>query len=260
MDSFPIIIIRFALYADLMVLTGLVAFSLYALNENERRDGTLPLTAVSVVLSAWGLLLSALGMPALVAAMTGSSILAPDLATLRSIVGETAIGSAWIVRMAAVAAAFTFTLMLKRTQSGRLVHLGLLLSTSLAIATLVWTGHAGATEGPLGTAHKVSDIVHLLAASIWIGGIAAFCWLLFRANRQRIPARVAMLHRALARFSRIGTMAVALIVATGIVNGLILFGLPVRIDCWHLPMAGYCCSSSCSLPRCCCWPPPTGGG
>jgi putative copper resistance protein D len=39
MDNLPVIVIRFALYADLMVLAGLVAFSLYALAHEERTSG-----------------------------------------------------------------------------------------------------------------------------------------------------------------------------------------------------------------------------
>ena len=36
MDNLPVIAIRFALYADLMVLAGVTAFSLYALKPEER--------------------------------------------------------------------------------------------------------------------------------------------------------------------------------------------------------------------------------
>ena len=36
MDNLPVIAIRFALYADLMVLTGVTAFSHYALTREER--------------------------------------------------------------------------------------------------------------------------------------------------------------------------------------------------------------------------------
>ena len=36
MENLPVIVSRFALYADLMVLAGMVAFSLYALSSEER--------------------------------------------------------------------------------------------------------------------------------------------------------------------------------------------------------------------------------
>jgi len=96
----------------------------------------------------------------------------------------------------------------------------------LAIATLVWTGHAGATEGWTGSLHRLSDIVHMLAAAVWIGGIAAFSWLLFQPLAHQSDAQIRIAHRALEQFSRVGTLAVALIVLTGIINSLSLMGLP----------------------------------
>jgi len=96
----------------------------------------------------------------------------------------------------------------------------------LAIATLVWTGHAGATEGRTGSLHRLSDIVHMLAAAVWIGGIAAFSWLLFQPLAHQSDAQIRIAHRALEQFSRVGTLAVGLIVLTGIINSLSLMGLP----------------------------------
>lgn len=104
-DNLPVIAIRFALYADLMVLTGVTAFSLYALTREERSSGTLAVTKPAAALSLIGFLLSGLGMLALVASMTGSGLWAVDGGVLREIIGESAIGTAWIVRMAAMAAA-----------------------------------------------------------------------------------------------------------------------------------------------------------
>ena len=61
MDNLPVIAISFALYADLMVLAGLVAFSLYALVDEERTSGILPLNGPAIVLSLVGLMLSGFG-------------------------------------------------------------------------------------------------------------------------------------------------------------------------------------------------------
>ena len=224
MDNLPVIAIRFALYADLMVLTGVTAFSHYALTREERASGTLAVTKPAVALSLIGFLLSGLGMLALVASMTGSGLWAVDGGVLREIIGESAIGTAWIVRMAAMAAAVFSAFSLSRNPTA--ARLGLLGSTALAIATLVWTGHAGATEGWIGSAHKLSDIVHMLAASAWIGGIAAFAWMLFRPIERQSAAHLKIAHRSLEQFSRVGTVAVGLIIATGIINSLILIGLP----------------------------------
>ena len=233
MDNLPVIVIRFALYADLMVLAGMTAFSFHALSAKERISDILPLKWPAFVLAALGFVLSGFGMLVLVAEMTGSSIRTVDLEVLREIASESAIGTAWLVRMAAMAIAVVAALAINRSSAARYV---LLLSVSLAIATLVWTGHAGATEGWVGTAHRLSDMLHMLASAVWIGGIAAFAWMLFRPVTAQSGAHLAVAHRALDRFSQVGTIAVAVIVATGIVNCLAVVGFP---HFTRLPLTDY---------------------
>lgn len=233
MDDLPVILIRFALYADLMVLAGMTAFSFHALSAKERISDILPLKWPAFVLAALGFVLSGFGMLVLVAEMTGSSIRTVDLEVLREIASESAIGTAWLVRMAAMAIAVVAALAINRSSAARYV---LLLSVSLAIATLVWTGHAGATEGWVGTAHRLSDMLHMLASAVWIGGIAAFAWMLFRPVTAQSGAHLAVAHRALDRFSQVGTIAVAVIVATGIVNCLAVVGFP---HFTRLPLTDY---------------------
>lgn len=229
----PVIVIRFALYADLMVLAGMTAFSFYALSAKERASDILPLKWPAFALAALSLFLSGFGMLALVAAMTGSSVWAVDPQIMRDVVGESAIGTAWVVRMTALAVAAVAAMAINRSQAARFI---LLVSTSVAIATLVWTGHAGATEGWTGTAHRLSDIVHMLAAAVWIGGIAAFAWILFRPLTALPPEHLPVLHRALDRFSWVGTLAVAAIIASGIVNCLAIVGFP---HFSQLPLSDY---------------------
>ncbi len=233
MDNLPVILIRFALYADLMVLAGMTAFSLYALSGKERTSDILPLKWPASILAALGFVLSGFGMLVLVAEMTGSSVRTVDLEVLREIAGESAIGTAWLVRMAATAIAAAAALAINRSSAARYI---LLASTSLAIATLVWTGHAGATEGWAGTAHRLSDMVHMLASAVWIGGIAAFGWLLLRPVTAQSGANLAVAHRALDRFSQVGTIAVAAIIFTGIINCLAIVGFP---HFTRLPLTDY---------------------
>lgn len=233
MDDLPVILIRFALYADLMVLAGMTAFSFHALSAKERVSNILPLKWPAFSLAALGFMLSGFGMLVLVAQMTGSSVRTVDLEVLREIASESGIGTAWLVRMASMAIAVVAALAINRSSAARYV---LLSSVSLAIATLVWTGHAGATEGWVGTARRLSDMLHMLASAVWIGGIAGFAWLLFRPVTAQSGAHLAVAHRALDRFSRVGTIAVAVIVATGIVNCLAVVGFP---HFTRLPLTDY---------------------
>ena len=224
MDNLPVIAIRFALYADLLVLAGMAAFTLYAFTATERTSTSLiPLRPIALVLALLGLILSGLGLLALAAAMMGASLFPVDPTHVRMILFETAIGTAGMVRMLALAIVLAAALALERFPTS--MRIVVLLASSVALATLVWTGHAGATEGVPGTIHRLSDIVHMLAASIWVGGIASFAWLLFRPAAQTRPTELAITHRALDHFSRVGTLVVGLIVLTGLINSQILIGI-----------------------------------
>lgn len=216
--------VRLGLYLSLMLLVGLAAFPLYALRAGERAESRMlslhrPLLlwcGVAVVLSALGLLM-------LIAAMMGTSILAVDRETTLAILLATPVGTAWLVRMAALAAALLALLLLKRTVILRFASV--LVTGGIALATLVWTGHAGATEGTAGSLHKISDILHMLASAIWLGGIAAFLMLLRNAAGDDGGLRLVVGHRALDDFARVGAISVAVIVVTGLINGQILVGL-----------------------------------
>ncbi|WP_309750843.1 copper homeostasis membrane protein CopD [Novosphingobium sp.] len=224
MDNLPVIAIRFALYADLMVLAGMTVFTLYALTAAERTSTSLiSLRPIVLVLALLGLILSGLGLLVLAAAMMGADLFPVDPTHVRMILVETAIGTAWIVRMLALAIVLTAALTLGRFPTA--MRIVVLLASSVAVATLVWTGHAGATEGVSGTIHRLSDIVHMLAAAIWVGGIASFAWLLFKPAGQTSSIELAITHRALEQFSRVGALVVGLIVLTGLINSQILIGI-----------------------------------
>lgn len=224
MDNLPVIAIRFALYADLMAMMGVAAFAFYAPASADRTSAPMiPVRSLAICLSVAGLLLSSIGMLVLVAEMMGTSPLAIDLPALRSIIAETAIGTAWIVRMAALTAALALALAHDLRPTG--MRIGLTLAASVALASLVWTGHAGATEGAMGTIHRMGDAVHMLAAAVWLGGIVCLGWMLFKPVEKQGTAELISTHRALEQFSFVGTIAVALILLTGLVNGQMIVGL-----------------------------------
>lgn len=79
-----------------------------------------------------------------------------------------------------------------------------------ALASLAWTGHAGAA--PL--LRLLADIAHLLAAGAWIGAVLAL-WLGIRPSEADVAARAAA-------FARPGAVIVAVLAGTGAVA---VFGL-----------------------------------
>ncbi len=91
-------------------------------------------------------------------------------------------------------------------------------------ASFAWMGHGAATPGATGLLHAASDIVHTLAAGVWLGALAVFLLLLLTDARQPPDARHS-LHAALHGFSGVGSGLVAVLVATGLINAWFVVGL-----------------------------------
>lgn len=224
MADWGLVAIRFALYADLMLLVGLAAFPLYSFTRSEREDGAiLPLGGKLLGLALAALPLSAAGFAISSAAMLGVTVSALDFPMLASMAVETEQGAAFLVRMAALVATLAALVLLRPSQTPR--YAAAMVGGSIALATLIWSGHAAATEGALGVAHRISDIAHMIAAALWIGGIVAFC-LLF-AHPAQGAAHVTLATRSLADFSRVGMVAVAIIMLTGLFNGYAILGADI---------------------------------
>src|SRR5260370_34148932 len=89
-------------------------------------------------------------------------------------------------------------------------------------AAIAWTGHAGSTAGEIGIVHLTADILHLIAAAAWIGGLVSLVQLL--AETRRDTAHAPFAAEATRRFSTLGLVSVGTLLLTGIVNALILGG------------------------------------
>ena len=96
-----------------------------------------------------------------------------------------------------------------------------LLGAAALLGLLAFVGHAGATPGTAGDLHLLSDILHLLAAGAWLGGLPALALLLL--TQRQAPALAA---RATARFSVLGVVCVATLIASGVINSWNLLGGP----------------------------------
>lgn len=226
--------VRAALYVDLMLLFGLPLFGLYSLRRAERQS-VLPFRALIAGLAVLGLALSALGIAALTAAMAGVSLSGIDRETLSMVITQTSIGTAWQVRTAALLMTLGFAWAAGQ-RTGAAPFAVMTGAAGIALASLAWTGHGAASEGRGGLVHLWADIFHLLAAGAWIGGIAAFGWLLLRPVAAMTEDHLRLSHRALDRFSVIGSIVVGVIVASGLVNSYMLVG-PMHV--LELPFTRY---------------------
>jgi putative copper resistance protein D len=91
-------------------------------------------------------------------------------------------------------------------------------------AALAWSGHGGSTPGPLGNLHLAADMLHLMAAASWIGGLVPLVLLLALARHNPSLGWASIARDSAERFSVLGIVSVATLFATGIVNAWILVG------------------------------------
>ncbi|MCH9408193.1 copper homeostasis membrane protein CopD [Pantoea eucalypti] len=226
MNDQTFIVIRFLLYLDLMVLFGLPLFELYALKGVLKK----PVSLFSVwsfffTLISAGIVLSLANM--LLVAQSMSGVSDPGELTLHIIemvVGETAVGMSWVVRLVALTIAFVgLGLRLRNAVLSRYV---LMLAGGTALATLAWGGHAAMNDGVSYYVHLLSDIVHLSAAGAWVGALTAFTVLLSIKKASK-AAYALQLSGALTGFARAGTVIVISIVITAVVNFVLITEKPL---------------------------------
>jgi putative copper resistance protein D len=199
-----IIILRFALYVDLLLVFGLALFALYS------AETLLRLRPMLRGMALIGALLSVAGLVLMTSAMSGETALAALWPPVQMMVLETDVGLAWAVRMTALIVV--------------VIRPGLWLASfagAIALASLAWSGHGAMDEGALRFWHFLSDILHLLAAGAWLGAMLA---LVLIARGLVDEAHIRSLAFAVRRFEWVGAAIVLTLSITGVVNYLFIIG------------------------------------
>jgi putative copper export protein/mono/diheme cytochrome c family protein len=179
---------------------------------------------------AWASLLVALASGAAWLVIVASSMSGMPLnAVLRGpVVGvvltQTRFGEDWGLRAALVVVLAGCLVVQGLTAKHVAGWIGLLAAAAF-IASLAWAGHGAATEDvPFDTIHLPADILHLLAAGAWLGGLLPLVILLRQAWRDSSPHAVAVARAATLRFSVLGISSVGMLLVTGVVNTWFLAG------------------------------------
>lgn len=198
------IVLRFALYVDVLLLFGLALFALYSADSALRfRPMLRGMALIAAFLSVAGLLL-------MTSAMSGETAIAALWPHLQMIWRETDVGLAWTIRMIAL------TVLLIRPGAWLAS-----ISGGVALASLAWSGHGAMDEGALRFWHFLSDILHLLTAGAWLGAMLAL--LLMARGRVDAP-RLRLLIAAVKRFEWVGAAIVLTLTITGVMNYLFIVG------------------------------------
>lgn len=92
----------------------------------------------------------------------------------------------------------------------------------IAVGAQSWLDHGGAMTGAVGTVLLVSDIVHLLSASAWLGSLPAL-WLAIGRLPIAAAASIARL------YSPFGIGCVMVLIASAMVQSIVLVGSPAAL-------------------------------
>jgi putative copper resistance protein D len=227
-----VIILRLVQFTGAMILLGSSLFFVYALPK--RGPGSGAELAWSRPLLGWAA--AVLALASLVGMLAQTSILAGSIAegvkpsSLLAVITTMSMGPATLVRAGCAAVALALVVGMA---AGRPLFLACAALGAAASGTFAWMGHGAATPGPPGLLHLLADILHSIAAGVWIGALVVFLGLLGGRSREVSFDRV--VHKALHGFAGVGSLIVAVLVATGLVNSGFLVG-PSRLSgLWTTP-------------------------
>ena len=222
-----LIVSRLLQFAAVIVVFGCGAFRLYGLGADTTPTYANALTifdawfwrvaTVGAIVALLSALILVLGVTA---NMAGSAAAALDPNTIGKVLFGTSFGRAWCWHLVFAILAVGVCLVPKaRWQMPVILVLSLLLLVSLG-----WVGHALEGEGAARLVHQINQMVHLLAAGLWLGGLVPLAWLLGRARSPSGAVWISVARDVVPRFSQMGYVAVALLAATGLLNTLLLVG------------------------------------
>lgn len=216
------IALRLALYLDMATAFGVAMFGLYALRHDERSSAISQRYRVFVgAAAAIGIGLSICGMMVMAKAMSGAQSYGELSAHIfEMLITGTHMGIAWCIRILALVACVLISVLTFNPTWRFAAMAG---TSGVALATLSWAGHGAMDEGVRGYVHLGSDIAHLWAAGGWVGALLAFVMLAaIKPANQRDSVEI--LSRTSNGFARIGTLIVAVLTLSGILNYLLIAG------------------------------------
>ena len=235
------IAVRAVHYGATIVLFGEMVFALVISGRPTYEQGA-PLAKGSgdsscrrfrrMAVAAWALMvISGAGWLALVTAqMSGVSLGAITASGTATVLRSTVFGQSWSVRALMALALPIFWLILRTGQPwGRWAPLLSLGATSGLLAGLAWAGHANAAVGVNGWIHHASDAAHLIAAGLWLGGLAPLATMLTAISRSPTNWEIDRGAALVERFGNWAALSVGAIVLTGIANAYYLVPAPAAL-------------------------------
>ena len=215
MPELAVICLRLVQYGAASILTGSALFFAYGLpGDGPASVRNLPWAKPLVAIGAVALAVAAiLGLLAQTVVLAGSVTEAFRPESLVAVLTGMDFGKSAIVR-AGVACLAAMLLLIGGKRRATWIATGTL--GALATATFAWMGHGASTEGGAHFVHLGADILHSLAAAVWLGALVVFVLLVRQKGQsaQQLQATRDALHG----FFPVGIAVVATLVITGLAN------------------------------------------
>jgi putative copper resistance protein D len=154
--------------------------------------------------------------------MTGAWESAGNANMLLTVLTGTAFGQVWIWRLVLAVLLLVILSVWRSILVSRMGSILVAASAAILAASLAGTGHAVMLSGSRGIALVGAQGLHILAVGMWLGGLPALGLALRDARRYPDQAQLATLVLLLRRFSAIGTVAVLVIAATGLLSAALI--------------------------------------
>jgi putative copper resistance protein D len=215
-----LIVSRFIHYSALLFAFGVCFFPAYAFRGAERQRTLDYWNKQEGYIRAGGLIAFVSGLSWLfftAATMTDSLSEALKPETMSAVLGETEFGVVWSIHLGLIAALVVLALLDRRRPLPRTLLLTLL--SAACLASLAGVGHAQMQEGPAFFVRAAADGAHLLAAGAWLGALIPLFVLLTPRPHPDANWEIEI-GGVLMRFSGMVSIAVAVLIATGMVNSL----------------------------------------
>jgi putative copper resistance protein D len=215
---------RWLQYAGAMILCGSPLFYLYSFDASDGLPGCaqwrwpFTLIRVAAIVTFVGAVAWLIGESL---SISDSAVEALSPAALWVVFSGTRFGLACAVRMALLVLILIAPSGVQRHRTLWCVQV--FLGTAVTIS-FAWTGHGAMGSGSGGAWHLGSDLLHLLAAAVWLGALLPLSILVFSSIRSQSPEQAGVTLRGLERFSLFGPLVIALLVLSGVGNSWFLIG------------------------------------
>jgi putative copper resistance protein D len=222
MIDFGLAFARAAHFAATLLLEGSVVFAVCVLRAPLGKQQPMVRGLNTTIAAAWIVaLLSGAVWLILLGAQIGEegAVAALRDGTVWTLLTQTQFGTSWRWRLAGFVAFAVMFAASARPSGAQNAFTMFAVVVSMALAgSLAWSGHGAATPGAIGDLQLASDIVHLIAAGVWLGGLLPFTIVLVGHTQGEEVEAITR------RFASLALASVLFLIATGIVNSWLLLG------------------------------------